>query len=265
MIRTIPVVRTGFIRCETDAFFFATPVAAGANLVFCINRLACVTVPVVAITRLSGEKIFIAGITMPGFDNGSVRTDFIRGIHAFFRRRRFAIGAVTVGVVRAGNGLQMRKFACGTVPGVRAERCSVGIVTRSGTFVAIRAVPVTRCTSFGRTVMRCVFGTIPEVFAGFGGCAALFAFVTPPIVRASVRLGVNPRRAVTLEALSAEPVTVRASLGSASLRYRRNSPREGFCRLRSTSNVCNLFQTRRLDCNLLRHSSGRLCSGRHRS
>lgn len=105
MRRTTPIVRTALIGSETNAFFFATPVAAGANLVFCINRLAYVAVPVVAITGLSGETTLIAGIAMPGFDNGSVRTDFIRGIHAFLRRFRFAIGAVTIGVFRAGIGL----------------------------------------------------------------------------------------------------------------------------------------------------------------
>lgn len=104
MRRTTPIVRTALIGSETNAFFFATPVAAGANLVFCINRLAYVAVPVVAITGLSGETTLIAGIAVP-IRRHKMRTLFIRGIHAFLRRFRFAIGAVTIGVFRAGIGL----------------------------------------------------------------------------------------------------------------------------------------------------------------
>ena len=105
MRRTIPVVRTGFIRCETNALFFATPVAAGANLVFRVRLFTRIAVPVVAITRLSGEEIFIAGITMPGFDNGTVRAVFIGGIHAFFCLCFFAFGAITVSIFGTGFGL----------------------------------------------------------------------------------------------------------------------------------------------------------------
>ena len=43
---------TALIGGKTDAFIFATPIAAGTNFVACITLFASLTVPVIAITRL---------------------------------------------------------------------------------------------------------------------------------------------------------------------------------------------------------------------
>ena len=54
--------------------------------------------------------------------------------------------------------------------------------------------------------MRCIFGAIPEVFAGFFGRATLFAFVTPPVMFAILRFTIS---AVAFRAI---PAFVRASV-----------------------------------------------------
>lgn len=99
MRRAIPIVRAGLTGAKADAFFFATPVAAGANFVFSIRLIASLAIPIVAITRLIPEKILIAGITMPGRYDG-MRTFFAGGIHAFFRLCRFACGTIAVRTFR---------------------------------------------------------------------------------------------------------------------------------------------------------------------
>ena len=104
MRRATPIVRTALIGSEADAFFFATPVAAGANFVARINRFAGIAIPVVAIAGLSGEIIPVAGFTVP-IPRRDVRAGFICGIHAFFRLCFFAFGAITVSIFGTGFGL----------------------------------------------------------------------------------------------------------------------------------------------------------------
>ena len=104
MRRTIPVVRTNLTGCKTNAFVFATPVAAGANFVARINRFAGIAIPVVAIAGLSGEIISVADFAVP-IPRRDVRTGFIRGIDAFFRLFRFAIGTIAVSIFGTGFGL----------------------------------------------------------------------------------------------------------------------------------------------------------------
>ena len=60
--------------------------------------LTDIAVPIIAVACLIEETILIAGIAMPGFDNGTVRAVFICGIHALFRLFFFACGAITVSV-----------------------------------------------------------------------------------------------------------------------------------------------------------------------
>lgn len=98
MFRTVPVVRTGLFERKTHAFFFATPVAAFASIVFCICLLTDIAVPIIAVACLIKETIFIARIAVPGFDNDTVRAVFIGGIHALFRLFFFARGTITVSV-----------------------------------------------------------------------------------------------------------------------------------------------------------------------
>ena len=100
-----------------------------------------------------------------------------------------------------------------TIPTVSTERCFVGIITRTGTFVAIGAIPVARYTAFVCGMMRCIFGAIPEVLAGFGGCAALFALVTPPVMRTTFGLFVSANT------LIAEPTVVWARIRRRMMRF----------------------------------------------
>jgi hypothetical protein len=62
-------------------------------------------------------------------------------------------------------------------------------------------------------MMRCIFGTIPEVFAGFGGCAALLTLVTPPVMLATLRLGVS------VDTFGAEPTVVWARIRRRMMRF----------------------------------------------
>ena len=102
VFRAIPVVRTGFIGSKTNAFFFATPVAAPANLILRVSHITALTIPVAAVTGLFREEILVTGIAVPG---KVMLTRFVGGIDALLRLPFFACGAVTVGFVRTGSDL----------------------------------------------------------------------------------------------------------------------------------------------------------------
>lgn len=125
--------------------------------------------------------------------------------NAFFgNRMNFIVALSAVPIRLAGIDEGVLPLMLGAIPTVIAERRVVGIITRAGTFVAIGAIPVTRCTSFVCGMMRCIFGTIPGVCAGFFGRATLLTLVTPPVMRATLRLGVS------VDTFGAEPTCVRA-------------------------------------------------------
>ena len=103
------------------------------------------------------------------------------------------------------------------VPAVRAKRRFLGVVTRAVTVIAFGAIPISARTTFVVSVPRLIFGTTPAMLTGsirtVTGTVAVVAVVAPPIVRATVRLGVNSRRRIRSETVDTEPITVRATVG----------------------------------------------------
>lgn len=143
--------------------------------------------------------------TIPGMD-----TDAFRGylMNFVFARR-------TIPIILAHAVQSMFHFVMlvGAVPAVFTECLFIGVVTR--TAVAFGTIPIPAGTTFVVSVPGLIFGTTPAMFTGgirtVTGTVAVIAIGAPPLMRATVGLGVNPRRRIRSETDDTEPITVRAN------------------------------------------------------
>ena len=106
----------------------------------------------------------------------------------------FALSAVPVifaGIIQCMPELMLR-----AIPAVIAERCFVGIVTR--TALTIGTIPVAAGTGFVKRMPGLVFGTTPAMPAGIvctvTDTVAVVAVFAPPVMRTAVGFGINSRR-----------------------------------------------------------------------
>ena len=141
-----------------------------------------------------------------------VRTDTFFG-----SRMNFVFAIFTIPISIAHIGYTVHKLMFRTVPTVFTKRRFFGIVTPAVTVIAFGAIPIPAGATFVVSVSPLIFGTTPSMLTGgirtVTGTVAVVAVDAPPEMRAAVRLGINHRRVVAHEAVPAEPVTVRATVG----------------------------------------------------
>ena len=156
---------------------------------------------------------------MREFAGGAVPGVFANSFFGHFVNFIFTLSAIPIsltGIIQCMPELMLR-----AIPAVIAERCFVGIVTR--TALTIGTIPVAAGTGFVKRMPGLVFGTTPAMPAGIvctvTDTVAVVAIGAPPVMRTTVGLGINSRRRIRSETVDTEPTTVRTGVRRRMMRF----------------------------------------------